>query len=330
MAGFLAGLLNATVAAATVFILAGLGELITERAGVLNLGVEGMMLGGALGGFIITVITGSPWLGLGAGVLVGMALALIHAFLCITLKANQVISGVMLTLLGTGLTTFYGTNWVENSIDGFSEVPLPLIGQYLVEIPVLGEALFRNTPTDYIALALVPITWYFLNRSNIGLELISVGEDPEMADTMGVPVFKLRYLAVIIGGGFAGAAGAHLSLAFVGNWSNGMTAGRGWIAVALVIFAQWRASRMLIGAYLFGMLNALELRSQGLSFSVGADTPLAGPINSVIDFLMNAQIMSTYPYLATILVLSYVVIRTKNDRLAVPSALLQSYSRETD
>jgi len=330
MAGFLAGLLNATVAAATVFILAGLGELICERAGVLNLGVEGMMLGGALGGFIVTVVTGSPWLGFAAGTLVGMALALIHAFLCITLKSNQVISGVMLTLLGTGLTTFYGSNWVEERIDGFSEVTLPVVGEYLVEIPVVGEALFRSTPTDYLALALVPIVWYFLNRSNLGLELISVGEDPEMADTMGVPVFKLRYLAVIIGGGLAGAAGAHLSLAFSGLWVPGMTAGRGWIAVALVIFAQWTPGRMLVGAYLFGMLDALRLRSQSLSYSVGSETPLAGVINPTVEFLMNGQIMATYPYLATIIVLSYAVIKTKSDRLAVPSSLLQSYSRETD
>ncbi|MXR51937.1 ABC transporter permease [Halovenus sp. WSH3] len=330
MAGFLAGLLDATVAAATVFILAGLGELISERAGVLNLGVEGMMLGGALGGFAVTVVTNSPWIGLAAGVLVGMALALIHAFLCITLKANQVISGVMLTLLGTGLTTFYGSDWVGERIDGFAEVPVPLVGQYLVEIPVLGEALFRNTPTDYLALALVPLTWYLLNRTNLGLELISVGEDPEMADTMGVSVFKLRYLAVVFGGGFAGAAGAHLSLALVGNWSNGMTAGQGWIAVALVIFAQWRATRILLGAYLFGMLSALELRSQGLSVSLGPDAPLAGVLNPIIEFLLNTQIMSTYPYLATILVLSYAVIRSNSDRLAVPSALLEPYSRETD
>lgn len=330
MVSFAAGLLDATVQAATVFILAGLGELISERAGILNLGVEGMMLTGALGGFIVTVVTGSYWLGFGAGILCGMALALIHAFLCITLKSNQVISGVMLTLLGAGLTTFYGSQWVENSIDGFPQVTIPLIGDFLVQIPILGEALFRSTATDYIALALVPIAWYFLNRSNLGLELISVGEDPEMADTMGVSVFKLRYLAVIIGGGFAGAAGAHLSLAFSQLWVPGMTAGRGWIAVALVIFAQWRPDRMLVGAYLFGMLDALQLRSQSLSLSVGAETPFAGLINPVVDFLMNPQIMGTYPYLATIIVLSYAVIKTKSDRLAVPSALLQSYSRERD
>jgi simple sugar transport system permease protein len=255
-----------------------------------------------------------------------MILSLVHAFLCITLKSNQVISGVMLTLLGAGLTTFFGSGWVSESISGFPQIEIPL----LVEIPIIGEALFASTATDYLALLLVPVVWYFLNRSNIGLEMISVGEDPEMADTMGVPVFKLRYLAVIIGGGFAGAAGAHLSLAFSQLWVPGMTAGRGWIAVALVIFAQWRPDRMLVGAYLFGLLDALQLRSQSLSLTLDPGTPLAELLNPVINFIMNPQIMGTYPYLATIIVLAYAVIQTKSDRLAVPSALLQPYSRETD
>ncbi|MBV0902784.1 ABC transporter permease [Haloarcula salina] len=326
MVSFLAGLLDATVQAATVLLLAGLGELISERAGVLNLGVEGMMLVGALGGFIVTVVTGSYWLGFAAGIVLGMLLALVHAFLCITLKSNQVISGVMLTLLGTGITTFFGSAWVEESIDGFPQIAIP----FLVDIPVVGEAFFRSTATDYLALFMVVVVWYFLNHSNLGLEMISVGEDPEMADTMGVSVFRLRYLAVLIGGGFAGAAGAHLSLAFSQLWVPGMTAGRGWIAVALVIFAQWRPRRMLVGAYLFGLLDALQLRSQSLSLTLGPDAPLASLVNPVVEFLMTPQIMGTYPYLATIVVLAYAVIRTKSDRLAVPSALLQSYSRETD
>jgi len=330
MASFLAGLLNATVLAGTVLILAGLGELISERAGVLNLGVEGMMLVGALGGFIVTVVTGSYWLGFGAGILLGMVLASVHAFLCITLKSNQVISGVMITLLGTGLTTFFGSGWVENQISGFPQRTLPFVGQYLVEIPVVGEALFRSTATDYLAILLVPVVWFFLNRTNLGLETISVGEDPEMADTMGVPVFKLRYLAVIVGGGFAGAAGAHLSLSYSQLWVPGMTAGRGWIAVALVIFAQWTPIRLLGGAYLFGLLDALQLRSQGITFTLDPGAPLAEVINPIISFLTNPQIMGTYPYIATILVLTYAVARTNSDRLAVPSALLQPYSRETD
>lgn len=330
MVSFLAGLLDATVLAATVLLLAGLGELISERAGVLNLGVEGMMLVGALGGFIVTVLTGSYWLGFGAGIVLGMLLALVHAFLTITLKSNQVISGVMLTLLGTGLTTFFGSGWVEHSIDGFPQMTFPLVGQYLVQIPIIGEAFFRSTATDYLALLLVPIAWFYLNRTNLGLETISVGEDPEMADTMGVPVFKMRYLAVIIGGGLAGAAGAHLSLSYSQLWVPGMTAGRGWIAVALVIFAQWQPIRLLAGAYLFGLLDALQLRSQALSLTLDSGTPFAEFINPVVNFLMNPQIMGTYPYIATILVLTYAVAKTKSDRLAVPSALLQPYSRETD
>ncbi|MEF8854798.1 MAG: ABC transporter permease [Haloarculaceae archaeon] len=323
---FVAGLLNATVAASTVLIFAALGEVIAERAGILNLGVEGMMLTGALGGFITAVVTGSYWLGFAVGIVLGMAMAFLHAFLCITLKSNQVISGVMLTLLGAGLTTFFGQQWVGEQISGFPQVTIPL----LVDLPVVGEAFFRSTATDYLALALVPIVWYFLFRTNLGLETISVGEDPEMADTMGVDVFKMRYLAVIIGGGFAGAAGAHLSLAYLQLWVPGMSAGRGWIAVALVIFAQWRPERVLVGAYIFGLLDALQLRSQSLDLTLGPGTPLADLLNPILEFVFHPTIMATYPYLATILVLSYAVIRTKSDQLAVPSALLQSYSRETD
>ncbi|ELY36899.1 ABC transporter permease [Haloferax volcanii] len=330
MVSFAAGLLNATVQAATVLLLAGLGELISERAGVLNLGVEGMMLVGALGGFVVTAVTGNYWLGFGVGIACGMALAAVHAFLCISLKSNQVISGVMLTLLGTGLTTFFGSGWVQESITGFPQMTFPIVGRYLVHLPLVGEAFFRSTATDYLALLAVPVVWFFLYRSNLGLEIIAVGEDPEMADTMGVPVFKFRYLAVIIGGGFAGAAGAHLSLAFSQLWVPGMTVGRGWIAVALVVFAQWRPSRMLVGAYLFGLLDALQLRSQSLSLALDPNAPLAGVLNPLVNTLMNPQIMSTYPYLTTIAVLSYAVIRTESVRLAVPSALLQSYNREMD
>ncbi|MFC7139068.1 ABC transporter permease [Halosimplex aquaticum] len=330
MSGFAAGLLDAAVRASTVFIFAALGEIISERGGVLNLGVEGMMLVGALGGFATTVVTGSYWLGFLAGMALGTLLALVHAFLCITLKSSQVISGIMLTLLGTGLTTFFGANWVDRSIDGFPQMTLPLVGQYLVEIPVIGEALFRSTAPDFIALALVPTVWWFLFRTNLGLEVIAVGEDPETADTMGVDVFKMRYLCVLLGGAFAGAAGAHLSLAFSQLWATGMTAGRGWIAVALVIFAQWRPERALLGAYLFGLLDALQLRSQGIDLALDAGAPLAGVVNPLLELLMHPTIMATYPYLATILVLVVTVVRFDDSRLGAPSALLEPYSRETD
>jgi simple sugar transport system permease protein len=330
MAGLLAGLANATVNASTVLILAGLGELISERAGVLNLGVEGMMLVGALTGFVTTVITGSYWLGLGVAVFAGGLMSLVHGFLCISLNSDQAVSGIMLTLLGTGLTTYFGNSYTGNSISGFPERTLPVIGDFLVEIPIIGPAVFQSTVTDYIALLLVPLVWLFLYRTNIGLELISVGEDPETADTMGVDVYKMRYLAVVIGGALAGAAGAHLSLSFNEIWSTSMTAGRGWIAVALVIFARWRPERILVGAYLFGLFNALQLYSQALDLSLSPGTPLAGVFNPILEFVMNPTIMSTYPYIATLLVLVITVVRAENSELAQPSALVQSYTREAD
>jgi simple sugar transport system permease protein len=297
---------------------------------VLNLGVEGIMLVGALTGFITTVTTGSPWLGLGVAILAGGLMSLIHAFLCISLNSDQAVSGIMLTLLGTGLTTYFGNSYSGASVPGFPERTIPVVGDALLQIPIVGPAVFQSTVTDYVALLLVPVVWLFLFRTNIGLELVSVGEDPETADTMGVNVFRMRYLAVIVGGMMAGAAGAHLSLAFNKIWSSGMTAGSGWIAVALVIFARWRPERILVGAYLFGLFNALQLYSQALDFSLSAGTPLAGTLNPVIEFVMNPTIMSTYPYLATLLVLAITVIRAENRELAQPSALVQSYSRETD
>lgn len=330
MAGLVGGIANATVNASTVLILAGLGELISERAGVLNLGVEGMMLVGALSGFIVTVVTGSYWVGFAAAIVAGGLMALLHAFLCISLNSDQAVSGIMLTLLGTGLTTFFGSTYSGDSISGFPEVAIPLVGEYLLEIPILGPALFQSTATDYAALLLVPIVWAFLFRTNIGLELISVGEDPETADTMGVEVFRIRYLAVIIGGCFAGAAGAHLSLAFNQIWSAGMTAGNGWIAVALVIFARWRPSRLFLGAYLFGLLNALALYTQAIDLTLTPESAFAGTLNPIIEFIMNPTIMSTYPYLVTLIVLTITVIRAENRQLAQPSALVQSYSREVD
>ena len=330
MTGLATGLANATVNASTVLILAGLGEVISERAGVLNLGVEGIMLVGALSGFIATSITGSYWLGFGVAVVAGGAFSLIHGVLCISLNADQAVSGIMLTLLGTGLTTFLGNPWSGQSIEGFPERTVPVVGDLLIEIPVFGSALFKSTMTDYIALFLVPVVWLFLYRTNIGLELISVGEDPETADTMGIDVFKMRYLAVILGGMFAGAAGAHLSLAFNEIWSASMTAGQGWIAVALVIFARWRPERILIGAYLFGLFNALQLYSQGIDFSLAATSIAAGLLNPILGFLSNPTIMATYPYIVTVLVLVITVARAENRQLAQPSALVQSYNRESE
>jgi simple sugar transport system permease protein len=335
MTGIATGALDAMVRSAAPLLLAALGELISERGGVLNLGVEGMMLVGALVGFAASVVTGSAWLGFAAGVAAGATLATIHAVLCITLKADQVISGVMLTLLGTGLTTFFGVSWVSETTDGFSNVVFPVVGPVLVDLPVVGPALFENTPLEYLAIVLVPAVSYLLFRTNLGLELTAVGDDPEAADTMGVSVFRMRYLAVIVGGAFAGAGGAYLSLAAPGGWSTGMTAGMGWIAIALVIFAQWRPWRALLGAFLFGGIDVLVLRLQGYDPALGTGGSLGGVIpvgavNGLLDLLTNPQIMGMYPYIATLVVLIVVTRRSLTEQVGAPSALLENYSRELD
>lgn len=327
MVSFVAGMVDATISAGTIFIIAALGEIIAERAGILNLGMEGMMLVGALSGYATTVVTGNPWFGLLVAIFGGILMSAIHAFLCISLKSDQVISGVMLTLLGTGLTTYFGSQWTQYSINGIKKQTIPFIGEYLLQIPIIGPAVFRNPPTDYLAFLLIPAVWYLLFRTNLGLELISVGEDPETADTMGVSVFRLRYLAVLTGGALAGLAGGHLSLAYSQIWTGGLTAGRGWIVVALVIFARWRPLYAVAGAYLFGMLEALQIRIQSLTLTIDG-----GPVivNEVIKFVTHPEIMSTYPYFITVAILAITVARSEQGESAVPSALLKSYSREID
>lgn len=322
---FPAVVLDATVAAATPLLLGALGELISERAGILNLGIEGMMLVGALVGFIVTVVTTNPYLGLIAGVLVGAAFASIHAVLTVSLKSDQVISGIMLSLLGIGLTNFFGTAWTDETISGFSDVTVPIIGQYLIDLPIVGEALFVNTVPEYLTFLFVPAVWYFLFHTNIGMEILAVGEDPATADTMGVSVARTRYLAVLLGGAFAGAAGATLSLAVLGLWVGEIVAGRGWIVVALVIFAQWRPVRILAGAYIFGVIDVLQLRSQVFQFT--GIQPLGIDLDPIIGPLTNPSLLSTAPYLATIIVLILVSRKASQEQLGAPGAFLQPYRR---
>lgn len=320
-----AGVLESTVRLATPLLLAAMGEIIAERSGVLNLGVEGMMLGGALAGFAAAVTTGSIWFGFLFGMTIGATMALLHAVLCISFKADQVISGIMLTLLGVGLTTYFSRGWAGESIDGFPTVTIPLLS----EIPIVGFAFFSVTALDYLGLVLVPVLWYLLFRTNIGAEITAVGEDPETADTAGVPVHRIQYACVLLGGALAGAAGAQLSLAFTNFWAPEMVAGRGWIAVALVIFAQWRIGRVLAGTYFFAAIDALSFRS-GAVRDATLDLVGVAALESTIRFLLNPQVMNTYPYLLTIVVLWYVMRQGNLNDLGAPSALLESYSREQE
>jgi len=304
---FLVGVLAAAIAAGSAILFASLGELLAERAGVLNLGVEGMMLMGALAGAAIVLGTANPWLGAAAAVLAGAAMATIHALLAVGLKANQVVSGLALTLFGTGLSAFLGQPYVGLPLPAsFRREPVPL----LADLPLLGPILFRQDALVYLSYALVPALWFFVYRTRAGLRLRALGERPEAADAMGIDVNRLRAWYVVLGGALAGLGGAAISLGTNPGWTENMTAGRGWIAVALVIFAGWNPARAALGAYLFGGVEAGQFRLQG----AGVD---------ISPFFLNML-----PYLFTILVLVLATRPRARRRLGAPAALGVPYLRE--
>ncbi|HXX39897.1 MAG TPA: ABC transporter permease [bacterium] len=306
MSPLIAAVLAAAVRSGTPVLFATLGEIFAERSGVLNLGVEGMMLVGAFAGFVTTARTGNPWLGLIAAGATGAALSLIHAVLSITLRANQVASGLALTIFGTGLSASLGRSFVGVPATGFRPMPIP----GLEALPLVGPVLFRQDALVYLSYLLVLAAWYALYRTRWGLNIRAVGERPEAADAMGVDVARVRYGCVAIGGALAGAGGAYLSTAYTSMWIENMTAGRGWIAVALVIFATWDPLRAVVGAYLFGGVNALQLHLQ----ASGTGLP--------VYLLLMA------PYVFTIVVLVFATRETARRRLGAPAALSVSYSRD--
>ncbi|HYP40678.1 MAG TPA: ABC transporter permease [Chloroflexia bacterium] len=297
----------AAIASGTAILYACLGEILAERAGVLNLGVEGMMLMGALSGFAVTFWTASPWLGALAAIIAGGLLSLIHALLTVTLRANQVVSGLALTLFGTGLTSFLGQPLVgQPAPASFTKVAIPM----LADVPILGPIFFRQDMLTYLSFLLVPILWVWIYRTRHGLYLRAVGESPATTDAMGLSVVGLRYLYVVLGGMLAGLGGAVISLATNPGWTENMTAGRGWIAIALVIFATWNPARATVGAYLFGGVEALQFRLQGAGTQVS-------------PFFLNML-----PYLFTILVLVLATQETMRRRVGAPAALGLPYYRE--
>ncbi len=297
--------LAAAVRAGTPVLFATLGEIFAERAGILNLGVEGMMLVGAFAGFVTTARTGSPWIGMVVAGAAGGGLSLLHAFLSVTLRANQVASGLALTIFGTGLSAFLGKGYVGVPASGFQTVPLPLLGH----LPVLGPVLFQQDPLVYLSYLAVPVAWYILYRTRWGLEIRAVGERPEAADAMGVDVTRLRYACVIVGGVLAGLGGTFLSTSYTSMWIENMTGGRGWIAIALVIFATWDPLRAVVGAYLFGGVNALQLHIQ----ATGTSLP--------------TYLLLMMPYIFTLVVLVIATQETARKRLGAPAALSVPYSR---
>ena len=299
MTDVLGPILSGTVQAATPLILAGTGELVAERSGVINLGVEGMMLIGAIAGFAAASGGAGNWGGLAAGTVAGAASAMIFGLLALTLLANQIASGLALTIFGIGLSAFIGQGFTGISLKGMPPVHLP----FLSDLPIVGPVLFRQDPCTYLALAIFFAVWWFLARTRAGLVVRAVGESSEAAHSIGTPVIRVRYLTCAFGGAMAGLSGAYLSIVYTPFWVENMTSGRGWISVALVAFATWRAPRLLLGAYLFGGVTIVQFHAQGLGV----------PIPS--------ELLSMLPYLATIVVLVAISRNRKLIQLSYPAAL---------
>lgn len=296
-------ILVSTVVAATPLIYAALGELVTEKAGVLNLGVEGMMLIGAVAAFAVGISTGSLALAYLAAIGAGIGASLIFGFLALTMQTNQVATGLALTLFGVGLSAFAGRPFVGQPIEGLPAIHVPLLS----DIPVIGPLLFGYNALVYGSIALFFGVQWFLQRSHYGLMLRAVGEAPGVAHAIGHPVLWLRYAAVMFGGACSGLAGAYLSTALTPMWVEGLSAGRGWIALALVVFATWKPLRVLLGAYLFGGVTVAQLYAQGFGVKV------------------PAEFMSMLPYVATIVVLVLICRDDKIILLNQPASLGKPY-----
>jgi simple sugar transport system permease protein len=288
------------IGAATPLLLAGIGELVVERSGVLNLGVEGMMLAGAVTAFAVAFATGSYTLGIAAAAVAGMLMAFIFGVLTLTLVSNQVATGLALTLFGLGLSALLGAGFVGSPIQPLPKLAVP----GLSDIPVIGPVLFGQDALVYLSVALTVGVAWFLKSTRGGMVLRACGDSDLSAHAIGYDVIRIRYLAVLFGGLCAGLAGAFLSLSYTPMWVEQMTAGRGWIALALVVFASWRPLRLLAGAYLFGGVSVLQLYVQGMG---GIGVP--------------SQVMSMLPYLATILVLTLISARSLRGRLDAPACL---------
>ena len=292
-------LIAATLNAGTVLALASLGLLINEKAGIVNLGAEGMMLCAAIAGFAAVVHTGSDLLGFAAGIGAGALLALIFGLLVIWLNTNQYATGLAVSLFGAGFSAFVGVGYVQQKMPERLQFEIPL----LTDIPLLGPALFRQHPLVYLTVLLALALIWFLYRTRAGLVLRSVGESPESAHALGYPVRRIRLLAVVAGGALCGLAGAYMSVVYTPLWVEGMVAGKGWIALALTTFATWRPARVLLGAYLFGGVTMLQFHLQG----IGVEVP--------------SQFLTMLPYLATIVVLALISRNPQWIRVNMPASI---------
>ena len=292
-------LIAATLNAGTVLALASLGMLINERAGIVNLGAEGMMLCAAIAGFAAVVHSGSDVVGFAAGMGAGALLALVFGLLVIWLNTNQYATGLAVSLFGAGFSAFAGIAYVQERIPQRPSFAVP----YLADIPLLGPALFRQHPLVYLTVLFALALIWFLYRTRSGLVLRSVGENPESAHALGYPVRRIRLLAVVVGGALCGLAGAYVSIVYTPLWVEGMVAGKGWIALALTTFATWRPGRVLLGAYLFGGVTMLQFHLQG----IGVEVP--------------SQFLTMLPYLSTIVVLALISRNPLWIRINMPASI---------
>lgn len=288
-----------TIRAGTPLVFAALGELIVEKSGVLNLGIEGMMLVGAVFGFIGAVSTGSILIGAIVGMAAAMVMALIFGVLTLSLLSNQVATGLALTIFGVGLSAFVGQPYIGRPIEGLEPVAIP----FLVDIPVLGPLLFNHDPLIYLSFLLLAAVIWFLYFTRAGLILRAVGEAHDAAHALGYSVVRIRYLAVLFGGALAGLGGAYLSLVYTPQWAENMSAGRGWIALALVVFASWRPARVFLGAWIFGGITIIGLHVQAAGLAI------------------SPHLLATLPYFATILVLVLISRDAVKLRLNAPASL---------
>jgi len=292
-------IIGITIASAPL-IFAAIGELLVERSGVLNLGVEGMMIVGALMGFVVQFHTGNPYLAILAALFGGMVIASIFAFLTQYLLTNQVATGLALTLFGLGFSAFAGRGYTEETIQLITATHIPILS----DIPFIGPLLFSMNPLVYLSFLMVYLVWWFLFKTKQGLILRSIGDNHDAAHAIGHNVVRYRFIAILFGGAMAGIGGACLSLVQVPIWGEDMTAGRGWIALGLVVFASWMPSRVVLGALLFGGITILQLHAQGFNIRI------------------SAQYLSMLPYLATIFILVAIRIRLKNKtNRTVPNCL---------
>lgn len=303
---FFVSLLAHTVQAGTPLLFGTVGEIYAERSGVLNLGVEGMMAIGALIAFMTSFYTGNLGLAIAFAMIAGALLSLIHAFLSTSMRANQIVSGLAITILGLGLSGFLGKPMIGMTAPRLASFPIPI----LAEIPIVGPILFSQDVLVYTSILSALVLWFVLFKTRPGLNARSVGENPAMADSLGLNVYRTRYVCVLLGGVMAGLAGAYLSLMYTPLWIEGMTAGRGWIVIALTIFATWNPLRALLGAYLFGGVYALQFRLQAIG--VATQTP---------------QFLLMLPYITAIVGLVLISAEAVKRRIGVPAALGLPYVR---